>query len=114
MSKKPAKKKEGEAGQENAEQDYMLICQKKLLEKEVYNEQYRADQAMAMVRKHRNRIEDIDKEFETEKTGLDGMTEEQERLYGQMKSDLEKDIYKLEGVVEEKENVIEEKERLIT
>jgi hypothetical protein len=64
MSKKPAKKKDGEAGQENAEQDYMLICQKKLVEKEIYNEQYRADQAMAMVRKHRNRIEEIDKEFE--------------------------------------------------
>ena len=43
MSKKNVKKKESEAGQENAEQDYMLICQKKLLEKDIYNEQYRAD-----------------------------------------------------------------------
>ena len=38
MSKKPAKKKDGEAGQENAEQDYMLICAKKWFEKEIDNE----------------------------------------------------------------------------
>ena len=50
---------------------------------------------MANVRKHRKRIEEIDEEYEKERLELDQITNEQEKLYNQMKADLEKDINKL-------------------
>ncbi len=58
---------------------------------------------MANVRKHRKRIEEIDEEYEKERLELDSITNEQEKLYNQMKADLEKDINKLQSNVEEKE-----------
>ena len=49
----------------------MLLCQKKTMENTVHGQQYKADQAMANVRKNKQRMVEIDKEFEEERSKLD-------------------------------------------
>ena len=81
----------------------MLLCQKKTMEKQIHNEQYKADQAMANVRKNKQRMIDIDKEFEEERSKLDTIYGDLQGQYDNMKSELDKEISKLKENVEDKQ-----------